>query len=280
MKKRERGWFYCLAMMAFSAAPLSSVAQENGRAIGAVIAPPDLIAAYSCATYAEGFFLPGAKTRAMALLRGKEDKQAVMKRLLQDYDSQLESMCKEITGVFRRQRDTVLDAYSRQIPGTRDDIKPFLAKPEGRRWASDNAAFLTMTAPLGQYYQLVQAVAPELLQMPSDILDRDTVSEVRETSVGNSAEFERQYLIVLLSDPGFAKVAPTRFALGSLKRDEIRLRKEASKLRFSTSFPWFNGNASDLVRMHFNGFDVMREIGLAEVYLNYSQWMEKLQRQN
>lgn len=277
----QRRRFACAAFaIASSLVALSALAQENVQAIGAVIAPPDLIAAYSCTTYAEAVFLPKVKTRAISALQHASDKQAALKQLLSEYDSVLDRMCRETTVIFRHHQDKVLDAYARQLPGATADIKPFLANPNGYRWASDNAAFLTATAPLNQYYALVKAVAPQLLNSSGASLDQTTTAEVRATSVGNFAEHERGSLILLLDDHGFANLAPARFDLASLKSDEFRLRREAARLKYGTPFPWFNGNASDLVRMHFNGFDVMREIGVAEVYLRYDQVVETLLRRN
>lgn len=262
-------------LMAFPA-----FAQENVRAIGAAIAPPDLVAAYSCTTYAEAVFLPKVKAQATSLLQKRDAKQAALKRLLSEYDSVLDRMCREATVILQRHREKVLDVYARQLPGSTNDIKPFLASPNGNQWSSDNAAFLAATAPLIQYYALVKDVAPELLHDPKAMLDEVTITDVRATSVGMQAALERASLIILLADGGFEKLTPSRFDLMSLKSDELRLRRETATLKDATSFGWFNNNASDLVRMHFNGFDVMREIGLAEVYVKYGHVLEELLRRS
>lgn len=284
MKKWESTWLRRFACVAFAIAsattPLPAATQENVREIGAVIAPPNLVAAYSCTTYAEAVFLPKVRGRMMPMLQNASDKQATVRRLLLEYDAVLESMCRETAGLFERHREKVLNVYARQLPGVGDDIKPFLANPEAKRWASENAAFLVTTAPLVQYYGLIKAAAPELVEVPVSRLDQATELEVKATSVGMTAQHERALLIVMLADGGFAKVAPERFDLTSLKEDELRLRKEAARLKHATPFPWFNNNASDLVRMHFNGFDVMREFGLAEIYLKYDQLMGKVPRGN
>lgn len=97
--------------------------------------------------------------------------------------------------------------------------------------------------------------------------------------MGMVAEQERIYLIHFLSDRGFARLVPRRYKLEKLATDELRLRKEAAELRYASTFQWFNGNASDLVRAHFNGFDVMREMGMSTIYQRYRVAVEQLVRQ-
>ena len=82
-----------------------------------------------------------------------------------------------------------------------------------------------------------------------------------------------------LNDRGFAGLAPSRYNLEELAREELRLRKEIAKLRYtplvSDGFR-FNENASDLVRMHFLGFDVIREMGLVPILLRYDTEAKRL----
>lgn len=251
-------------------------ANENTRAIGAVIAPHELIAAYSCTNYAESQFLPEVSAWGKKLINNSKDKTTALKQVLLEYDAAIDRMCQEISAIFQNHQSEVLDNYALHLPGNKSDIALFLAKPNGRRWAAESSAFLTTTAPLIQYYALTRSVAPEILS--SALPDHVAEKEARSTSVGMYAKFERQILIQLLADEGFARVAPARFDLASLKSTEVRLRKEAEKLRYTSPLFNFNDNASDLIRMHFNGFDVMRRMGLADVYTkNHQQlreWMD------
>lgn len=273
-----------LFLAALAVASLTAImpvaAQENVRAIGAVIAPPELMAAYSCTTYAEAVFLPKAAERAKQLIQAGADKQITVTKLLGTYDELVDSMCREVAAIFERSREKVLDVYARQLPGNKSDITPLLASPRGSRWAAENAAFLVATAPLLQYYALTRSVAPELLKNSKLQLDPGTADEIQSSSIGMAARYERALLIQLLGDEGFAKVVPTRFNLKSLKQDEVRIRKEAAFLKHSTAFQWFNNNASDLVRMHFNGFDVMRDMGLADIYITYGRRVEEALRKS
>jgi hypothetical protein len=260
-------------LAAFGLFSAPAQAQQGARAIGAVVAPSDLVAAYSCTSYAEAVFIPKLEPRARRLLLAANDKRAALKRVLSEYDAILVAMCRETTAIFQQHQDKVMDAYARQLTGNRDDIAPFLANPNAGRWASERATFLAGTASLIQYYLLTKSVAPELLSGPRP--DHAAAMDVRDTSIGMGDQFERELLILLLADEGFASVAPARFNIATLKMDEVRLRNEAKRLKYATAFGWFNGNASDLVRMHFNGFDVMREIGLAEVYVKYDHVLEE-----
>jgi hypothetical protein len=255
-------------------------AQENIRAVGAVIAPPEVIAAYSCSTYAEAVFLPKVQARAKQLAQSASNKQASIKQLISQYDALLEVMCRETARVFGNNRGKVLDAYASQLPGNQADITLFLANARASRWASDSATFLAKTALLPQYYSLVKNAAPDLLKSAAAVVDRGTNEELKVASVGMSAQHERAQLVLLLADSGFAGLAPARFDFPSLRGDEVRLRKEATAVRYATAFPWFNDNASDLVRMHFNGFDVIRDMGLADVYIKYTKQLDDMLRQN
>lgn len=282
--KSANHWGRLLCLAAWAAASMTTIApvaaQENVRAIGAVIAPPELIAAYSCTTYAGAVFLPKAAERAKQLIAAGNDKQVTVARLLARYDEIVDDMCREVGTIFERNRDKVLDVYARQLPGNKSDITPFLATPRGSGWSAANTAFLVSTAPLVQYYALTRSVAPELLKNLQRDPDRTTADEIRSSSIGRYAQYERALLIQLLADDGFAAVVPARFNLISLKQDEVHLRRESVFLRYATPFLWFNNNASDLIRMHFDGFDVMREMGLADVYIKYGQKLEEALRKN
>jgi hypothetical protein len=155
----------------------------------------------------------------------------------------------------------------------------FLDDPKAKRWASENAAFLRKTALLIEVYQLATEVAPELLDQPRPTIDSDTFSEVRGTSVGSVAQSERERLIHLLQDKRFARYAPNGFDLKQIAVEEQRLRKESSGLRYATSFGWFNGNASDLVRKHFASFDTMRSIGLTQVFARHKVIFQRLEQE-
>lgn len=267
-------------LAAASLVHLPAAAQANLRAIGAVIAPPELIALYSCTTYGEAVFLPKVQVRAKQLAQNASDKQVLLKRTLSQYDNLLNAMCRETISVFQQHRALVLDIYARQLPGNQSDIAPLLANPRGNRWASENSAFLGATAPLFQYHALVKSVAPQLLKHSGTYLDPIAAAEIKSASAGMLAQGERARLISILADDGFVGLVPSRFDLPSLQKDEVRLRREAASLTYATVFPWFNDNASDLVRMHFNGFDVMRNLGLADVYLIYGQKLDEMLRQN
>lgn len=259
--------------IAFVVLPLPARSQENVRAIGAVIAPHELIAAYSCSTYAEAAFLPKVELYAKRILKNVADKRAELKRIIYEYDETVSLMCREVSSIFKIHREEVLDAYALQLPGNKSDIKPFLATQNGSRWAKENVEFLAATAPLIQYYALAKSVAPELLSEPH--IDQAANQEAWSTSVGMTAKYERQQLIRLLADKSFERMAPARFNFSSLKSTEARLRREAALLQYKSSFLWFNDNASDLVRMHFNGFDIMRKLGLADVYIRSDQQLQK-----
>ncbi len=266
---RNSTWTRAVLQATFVLCFSSVQAQDNVRAIGAVIAPPQLIATYSCTTYAQAVFLPKVEARAKTLLRQTSDQQATLKRILSEYDSVLDRMCRETSAIFQKHRDKVLDAYARHLPGDKSDIAPFLANPNGSLWSSENAAFLETTAPLIQYYALVKALVPEILSGGG--LDRQAAEDIARTSVGMGAQDERRWLVLLLADEEFAKVTPARFDIATLKKDEARLHAQALRLKYATPFYWFNDNASDLVRMHFLGFDVIREMGLADVYFKYEK---------
>jgi hypothetical protein len=255
-------------------------AQDNVRAVGAVIAPPEVIAAYSCSTYAEAAFLPKVQARAKQLAQSASNRPASIKRLLSQYDALLEVMCRETTHVFGKNRAKVLDAYASQLPGNQADVTPFLANARASRWASDSSSFLTKTALLPQYHALVKYAALDLLNSAAAVIDPGTNEELKVASVGMSAQHERAQLVLLFADSGFARLAPARFDFPALRDEEVRLRKEASAVRYATVFPWFNDNASDLVRMHFNDFGVIREIGLADVYIKHTKLLDDLLRQN
>lgn len=261
-------------------------AQANLRAIGAAIAPPELVAAYNCTTYAEFAFMPKVQVRTRQMLEKGPDKQALLKRMLSRYDSLLNAMCREVVVVFQQRRDMVLDVYARQLPGNQSDIAPLLANPRGTHWAAKNSTFLAATTPLIQYHALVKFAAPQLLKSSQAVspmtfmyLDQEKKTDLESASTGMSARHERAQLMVILADEGFSELMPSRFDFRSLQQEEASLRREAVGLRYSTTFPWFNDNASELIRMHFNQFDAMREIGVADVYLKYGGKLEELLRQ-
>ncbi|MED5619882.1 hypothetical protein [Ideonella sp. BN130291] len=168
---------------------LPASAQENARAIGAVVAPPELVAAYSCTTYAEAVWLPKVQARAMTMVRDAIDKRAALAQLLSQYDGVVERMCRDATAIFQLHRNEVLDAYARQLPGHTADVRPFMAYPGAMRWAGENAAFLATTVPLVQYHALVKAIAPALLDPPDTAPDPAALEEVNETSPGMRASW-------------------------------------------------------------------------------------------
>jgi hypothetical protein len=257
---------------------VNSSSSIAARSIGAIIAPPELVAAHSCITYGECVFLPKIEAHAGQQVAQWSDTRAAMAKLLARYDSFLAGMCREVADVFQRNPGMVLDAYARQLPGDNWDIELFLAIPGAARWASETAAFLIAAAPLIQYHALAKRLAPELLTLAEPDQDWTVVREVRETSVGMAAQAEREALIQLLADDGFRQLAPDRFDLATLRKDEARLRQEAARVKDAALY-WFNDNASDLVRMHFNGFDTMRATGLADVYLKYEHKLEEVWRE-
>ena len=211
--------------------------QTGARAIGAVIAPPELIAKYTCVDFAGTVLPPTVIEHAKARIQSAPDKSKALGRLLSGYGELSVAMCGEVHTVFQRNRENVLSAYTAQLPQKTADINDFLADPGAREWSTENAVFLRKTAMLIELHALATQVAPEFFNRSvvdphhaPDRIEPKTLSEVTATSVGMSAENERLRLILLVRDKAFAQFVPAGFNLDALSRDEQRLRKESSRL--------------------------------------------------
>jgi hypothetical protein len=246
--------------------------------IGNVIAPPALIAVYSCTAYAEAVFMPKIERYAQKIKEEKKDKRTQIIKLTANYDEILNGMCQETTVVFLHHREQVLDVYARQLRDAPASFAALLATPQASRWGSESAALLIKTAPLLQYYALVKSIAPELLKPQQPHYDSTTDEEIR-SSVGMTAQAERAILVELLADEGFRVLTPPRFNQKSLLDHEMQFRKQALALK-QTSLYWFNDNASELTRMHYGEFEVIKQLGLAEIYLKFGQKLDDLLTQH
>jgi hypothetical protein len=250
--------------------------QTAAQAIGAVIAPPELIADYTCVTFAESRLRSRVKNYAETQLRTSIDKAKALKDVIKTYASLLNAMCTDVQLQFQDKRHVVLSFYAEQLPDNKSDISVFLENDTAKLWASQNVAFLRRTAQLIELYQFASEVAPELLDQPQPTIDSDTLLEVNTTSVGAAAQDERRRLILLLKDKSFARYAPAGVDLKSTATEEERLRKESSRLMYATGFGWFNNNASDLVRRKVLFFETMRQIGLTPIFARHEVIFQRL----
>ena len=264
-----------MVVLALSSNPAKS--QTGAQEIGAVIAPPELIAEYTCVTFSEARLRPSVKNFAESRLRTSTDKSKALKDVIKTYASLLNAMCADVQLQFQNKRQEVLSFYAEQLPDNKSDISVFLENDTAKRWASENVVFLRRTAQLIELYQLASEVAPELLDQPKPTIDSATFSEVNATSVGADAQDERRRLILLLKDKSFAEYAPAGVELNSTAKEEERLREESSRLMYATDFGWFNNNASDLVRRKVLFFDTMRKMGLTPIFAQHEVIFQRLE---
>ncbi|WP_426197629.1 hypothetical protein [Massilia sp. DWR3-1-1] len=236
------------------------------RTVVALKAPAEMLSAYTCAGVALEYIGPEIEKRAVDALKSGRDRRAVVRELLQDYDDKTESMCRAILPLFQRQPDLIFDAFARQVPAYTANQEPWLLNPRTQRWLKETNEFQANTASLFQMYQLMMKLAPELSRFPPGTVR----SEAQFAGAEKASTFtyfggnERAQLILALGDTGFATVAPRRFQLPALAAQEQGLRSEALALH-GRGLLWGPTDALFHTRVHFQGRDGMRSMGLIEV---------------
>lgn len=272
MKRRTHQLYVALLLSVFLK---HAIGNPNAEATGAAIAPRDLIAEYTCVSYANAVVvLSHRKTEPVATTG--TNRITSIRQLIGDYNDLLKNMCRDFRQAFAQAGVNTGAVYAMQYPRSNRDTNPFLANTEAARWVADSNSFLQKTAILLALYALAENRAPDLVTRTNIYPQSPIAIEVEQTSIGGGAKRERLKLIHLFTDKKFASLLPNEYDLIALAEEEQRLRAAAAKLRFIPS-GWFNDNASDLVRMHFNGFDVMQSIGLKDVVKRYKGKLDQLQ---
>lgn len=237
---------------------------QSLRDLADMHAPPEMLAAYTCAGIAVQYIGPEIEKRAVDMLKGAQDRQAVMRTLLQDYDDQAQRLCHDILPAFQRQPALIFKQYAKQEAGYVPNQAPWLLDARRRRWLKDTNEFQAQTASLPYLHMFMMKLAPDLSRPPTTktYLTHEQFADMEAASTfAYSGPQERMQMKHILDDGGFAALAPRRLQIALLAAQEKRLRAQAIALRPLPS----GSTALFYTRAHFQGFEGLRSMGLIEV---------------
>lgn len=208
---------------------------SSATELAEAVAPAALIATRVCTTYAEQVFAPQLVEAVRAQAGSRRITPDELRRVVQKFDAATNTFCEaarhaaqerkaEISGIFAKYHAVALQP----------DWERFLADPASRAWAADDAAFSVRAFPLVAVFALLNELAPDTLGAElrgsgvlrfANVQDPDLRAAYERTSKGKGDLAYRRMITLMLNDPGFASMAPSRYRIKELAASDADLRK-------------------------------------------------------
>lgn len=258
-----------------------NVQAQTKEQIGNAILPPELVAAYTCNTF--GAFYAGHLAEQFRK-RGRTVSAKDIKVLVQKFDEISLDMCTESRRVFVRNKERVNRQFAKNFYENRlSDWQWFLTDPMPAKWAKENAKFLVDSLGVYSLSYMVAQVAPQtvgpgLSNRPYIASVSELDEQLKVMTPGRNDYDVRHAIFLALSDKDFGQLLPARFNVSELAKREQSTRETGASLmrvRFNTQYK-STANAVEITLSEFGSFDILREMGLTEVFVKAAERVKKL----
>lgn len=279
----------CFAMLMWVGGSAHAV---NASDLARVVAPASLMAAYTCATYAEAAFAAPLALRLQQQRSASPYTAVAMKDLLTRFDAIVAEFCDAVDAALITHESDVVERFARAYAVAPDpEVSQLPGDAKVVQWFGDNNRMLVAALPLTALHHLVVTLAPDLLgpalRVPNRLQftrvdDPRLQSAIERITTGDTEFMERRLIQLLVADPAFAKIAPPRFRLKVLGQAEVETRARGTALLSSGRHQWASLQSFSTTiartRSHFTGFDVARAYGLMPAYEKAVRQLNLLRR--